>query len=167
MALERFSSPRGKDTRRPSRWHAQRPCLAALQAYIARLRIELHGEAYIFRNRSGAAYSSDTLGDDLRDVRHATFGRHESRTLADFRRSGAVEAIAGVPRPKSWRMPWATPSPPQMPSSPPTSPLTERPCRRSWKPAAGAVANFGNGTKSAQKSERDGPKSRNSTNGLR
>jgi len=69
--------------------------LAVLQAYIGHLGVELHGEAYIFRNRSGAPYSSDTLGDDFRDIRHAEFGGHESRTLADFRRSGAVEAIAG------------------------------------------------------------------------
>ena len=69
--------------------------LAALQAYIARLGAELHGEAYIFRNRSGAPYSSDTLGDDFRDVRRLVFGDRENRTLADFRRSGAVEAIAG------------------------------------------------------------------------
>ncbi len=69
--------------------------LAALQAYIARLGVELHGEAHIFRNRSGAPYSSDTLGDDFRDVRRLLFGDRESRTLADFRRSGAVEAIAG------------------------------------------------------------------------
>jgi hypothetical protein len=69
--------------------------LAALEAYIARLGVELHGEAYIFRNRSGTPYSSDTLGDDFRDVRVAEFGEHERRTIADFRRSGAVEAIAG------------------------------------------------------------------------
>jgi hypothetical protein len=69
--------------------------IAALQAYIARLGIELHGEAYIFRNRSGRPYSSDTLGDDFRDVRRAVFGERDKRTLADFRRSGAVEAIAG------------------------------------------------------------------------
>ncbi|MGD0421293.1 MAG: hypothetical protein ABSA68_17230 [Xanthobacteraceae bacterium] len=69
--------------------------LAALQGYIAHLGVELHGEAYIFRNRSGAPYSSDTLGDDFRDIRYAEFGERESRTLADFRRSGAVEAIAG------------------------------------------------------------------------
>ena len=68
--------------------------IAALQVYIAQLGVELHGEAYIFRNRSGAPYSSDTLGDDFRDVR-LVFGNRESRTLADFRRSGAVEAIAG------------------------------------------------------------------------
>lgn len=69
--------------------------LAALEAYIARLGIELHGEACIFRNRSGAPYSSDTLGDDFRDIRREVFGARENRTLADFRRSGAVEAIAG------------------------------------------------------------------------
>src|SRR5206468_9591357 len=38
--------------------------LAALEAYMTRLGIELHGEAYIFRNRSASPYSSDTLGDD-------------------------------------------------------------------------------------------------------
>lgn len=69
--------------------------LAALQAYITHLGVELHGEAYIFRNRSGRPYSSDTLGDDFRDIRRPAFGEREGRTLADFRRSGAVEAIAG------------------------------------------------------------------------
>ena len=68
--------------------------LAALEAYIGNLGPELHGEAHIFRNRSGASYC-DTLGDDFRDVRRVLFGRGENRTLADFRRSGAVEAIAG------------------------------------------------------------------------
>jgi hypothetical protein len=60
-----------------------------------KLAIELHGEAYIFRNRGGAPYSKDTLGDDFRAVRRAEFGERDKRTLADFRRSGAVEAIAG------------------------------------------------------------------------
>jgi hypothetical protein len=69
--------------------------LAALQAYITRLGVELHGEAYIFRNRSGAPYSKYTLGDDFRTVRTAEFGGLDRRQLADFRRSGAVEAIAG------------------------------------------------------------------------
>jgi hypothetical protein len=40
-------------------------------------------------------YSKDTLGDDFRDVRRAVFGNAETRTLADFRRSGAIEAIVG------------------------------------------------------------------------
>jgi hypothetical protein len=62
--------------------------LAAMDAYITKLGIELHGEAYIFRNRSGAPYSSDTLGDDFRDIRRLAFGDRDNRTLADFRRSG-------------------------------------------------------------------------------
>jgi hypothetical protein len=69
--------------------------IAALAAYLEQLGAELHGEAHIFRNRSGAPYSKDTLGDDFRDVRVAEFGPLDRRTLADFRRSGAVEAIAG------------------------------------------------------------------------
>jgi hypothetical protein len=59
------------------------------------LGVELHGDAPIFRNRSGAPYSSDTLGDDFRDIRHLEFGPDENRTLADFRRSGPQEAFAG------------------------------------------------------------------------
>jgi hypothetical protein len=73
--------------------------LAAMQAYLETLGIELHGEAHIFRNRSGAPYSRDTLGDDFRAVRIATFGDRDKRTLADFRRSGAHEAIVGEATP--------------------------------------------------------------------
>jgi hypothetical protein len=70
--------------------------MAVLAAYVEKLGVELHGEAYIFRNRSGAPYSSDTLGDDFRDVRVVEFGPGERRTIGhDFRRSGAVEAIVG------------------------------------------------------------------------
>jgi integrase len=89
-----FFTSRGK-TGKPVGGALSDRALAALEAYIARLGAELHGEAYIFRNRSGAPYSSDTLGDDFRDVRRLVFGDRERRTLADFRRSGAVEAIAG------------------------------------------------------------------------
>jgi hypothetical protein len=49
----------------------------------------------IFRNRSGRAHSKDTLRDDFRDIRGLVFGDGETRTLADFRRSGTVEAIRG------------------------------------------------------------------------
>jgi hypothetical protein len=62
---------------------------------LASLRFDLHDTAQLFRNRSGAPYSKDTLGDDFRTVRAAVFGRQETRTLADFRRSGAIEASAG------------------------------------------------------------------------
>jgi hypothetical protein len=47
--------------------------------------------AQIFRHRSGRSYSKDTLGDDFRDIR----GTAETRTLADMRRSTAIEALAG------------------------------------------------------------------------
>jgi hypothetical protein len=89
-----FFTARGK-TATPVGGALSNRALAALEAYIAELGAELHGEAYIFRNRSGAPYSSDTLGDDFRDIRRLVFGDREQRTLADFRRSGAIEAIAG------------------------------------------------------------------------
>ena len=66
-----------------------------VEAYIASFGAELLANAPIFRNRSGRAYSKDTLGDDFRAVRAQVFGAAELRTLADFRRSGAVEAMAG------------------------------------------------------------------------
>jgi hypothetical protein len=73
--------------------------LTVIGAYLAKLGVELHGDAHLFRNRSGAPYSSDTLGDDFRDVREVEFGPLDKRTLADFRRSGAVEGIAGKANP--------------------------------------------------------------------
>jgi hypothetical protein len=66
-----------------------------VDAYIARLGVQLLDAAPIFRNRSGRPYSKDTLGDDFRDIRALVFGEGENRTLADFRRSGAIEAIRG------------------------------------------------------------------------
>jgi hypothetical protein len=66
-----------------------------LTAYLERFPAQLMGEARIFRNRSGVPYSKDTLGDDFRDVRAKVFGPGEIRQLADFRRSGAAEALAG------------------------------------------------------------------------
>jgi hypothetical protein len=67
---------------------------AILRAYLKKLDVELHRNAPIFRNRSGAPYSKDTLGDDFRDVRE-TFDKTDKRRLADMRRSGAVEGDAG------------------------------------------------------------------------
>jgi len=65
-----------------------------LDGYLKSLGAELLPTAPIFRNRSGRPYSKDTLGDDFRDVRVA-IAADESRTLADLRRSGTVEAFAG------------------------------------------------------------------------
>jgi hypothetical protein len=72
-----------------------RRSLRALDAYLSALGVEVSPAAPIFRNRSGAPYSKDTLGDDFRDVREMVFGPSETRTLADFRRSGTVEAVRG------------------------------------------------------------------------
>jgi hypothetical protein len=72
-----------------SRWS-----LAILTAYVKKLGVELAPNAPIFRNRSGAPYSKDTLGDDFRDVREA-INSEEKRQLADMRRSGAIEGDAG------------------------------------------------------------------------
>lgn len=68
---------------------------ALISAYAAKLDGSPHPSAPVFRNRSGAKYTKDTLGDDFRAIRLNVFGASESRTLADFRRSGAVEAMAG------------------------------------------------------------------------
>jgi hypothetical protein len=75
---------------------------------LAELGCELLGDAPIFRTRGRAKdipagrrpwqprpYTSDSLSKDFRVVRIAEFGERDTRTLADFRRSGAVEAIAG------------------------------------------------------------------------
>jgi hypothetical protein len=70
---------------------AERVLVAYTQAFGA----EVVGDATIFRNRSGAPYSKDTLGDDFRDIRELVFGPHEKRQMADFRRTGSVEALAG------------------------------------------------------------------------
>ena len=66
-----------------------------LQAYLAGFPAEPMGAVQIFCNRSSRPYSRDTLGDDFRDVRAKVFGDQERRQLADFRRSGATEALAG------------------------------------------------------------------------
>jgi len=69
-----------------------------LRAYLAALPVELVGP--LFRNRSGRPYSKDTLGDDFKALRELVFGDGETRQLADFRRSGTVEALAGDAAPE-------------------------------------------------------------------
>jgi hypothetical protein len=66
-----------------------------LSGYLVKLGAEVAPSAPIFRNRSGAPYSKDTLGDDFRDVRAMAFGEGERRTIADMRRSGTIEAKRG------------------------------------------------------------------------
>jgi hypothetical protein len=94
-AGEAFFTERGK-TGKPVGGVLSTRTIAVLTAYLEKLGVELHGDAYIFRNRSGAPYSRATLGDDFRVVRTAEFGPLERRTIGhDFRRTGAVEAIVG------------------------------------------------------------------------
>lgn len=52
-------------------------------------------DAPIFRHRSGGPYSKDKLASDFRNLRVRVFGAGETRKLADMRRSGAMEAVAG------------------------------------------------------------------------
>jgi hypothetical protein len=76
--------------------------LALLTAYLQKLGVELHGDAYIFRNRSGGAYTGRKLAKDFADIRAAEFGPVERRLLGhDFRRSGAVEAYGGGATPEA------------------------------------------------------------------
>jgi hypothetical protein len=89
-----FIVPRAK-TGRSAVATLSRAASRVLDAYLGQLGVEIASTAPIFRNRSGNPYSKDTLGDDFRDVRSLVFGQGERRTLADFRRSGAVEALRG------------------------------------------------------------------------
>lgn len=80
---------------------------AIVNAYLDGLGVILLDNAPIFRTRGHVVthrggqpwaprpYTKDKLGDDFRVIREAVFGPRETRTLADFRRSGAVEAIRG------------------------------------------------------------------------
>lgn len=66
-----------------------------VRAYLSSLGAELHPGAPMFRNRSGRAYSKDTLGDDFRDVR-AMVLPGDTRTIGhDMRRSAAGEGFVG------------------------------------------------------------------------
>ena len=82
------------------------PTRAMVQAYIESLPFTLMPDMPIFHTRGSAPgpnggrprapvrYTKDTLGDDFRDVRKVAFPG-DKRTIADFRRSGAVESTAG------------------------------------------------------------------------
>jgi integrase len=77
--------------------------LALLKAYIAGLPFTLHPDTPIFHTRGAlpgpkggrprppAPYTKDTLSKDFREVRK----EGDKRTVGDFRRSGAIEVIAG------------------------------------------------------------------------
>ena len=66
-----------------------------LTSYTAGLGAEPLPATPLLRNRSGGAYTKETLNKDFAKVRAAVFGPAESRKIMDMRRSGAVEALAG------------------------------------------------------------------------
>jgi hypothetical protein len=90
-----FGVERAQDTGRAAIGTLSPDSLWALDGYLSGLGADVALTAPIFRNRSGRAYSKDTLGDDFRDVREFVFGLSEHPTLTDFRRSGTVGAICG------------------------------------------------------------------------
>ncbi len=94
-----FELDRAK-TGRPAVATLSRRTQRLLAAYLGQMPVEPIGFTPIFRNRSGSAYSKDKLGDDFRAVRKTLFGNEEKRQLADFRRSGSVEALAGSIEPE-------------------------------------------------------------------
>ena len=80
---------------------------AILDAYLAKLGVELHAATPIFWTRGGMStakggrpwpprpYTGDRLGIDFRHIRTLVFGPHDERQIQDMRRSGAVEAMRG------------------------------------------------------------------------
>ncbi len=72
-------------------------------AYLKSLGAQPMRDAPLFRNRSGQPYSSDTLGDDFRDMRALEFP-DDDRKLLDIRRTGAIEALAGQAEPGAMAM---------------------------------------------------------------
>jgi hypothetical protein len=83
-----------------ARWLLRWPTLKIMSAYATVTDGQYADpDGSIFRNRSGGEYTKDTLGEDFAFIRAKAFGPDEKRTLADFRRSGAIEAIAGGAKP--------------------------------------------------------------------
>jgi hypothetical protein len=88
-----------------SRWSE-----AIVDAYLKKLAIELHDKTPLFWSRgheSGAGgrpwtprpYKKDRLSRDFARIRTLIFGGNDERQLADMRRSGSVEMVAGEAAP--------------------------------------------------------------------
>jgi hypothetical protein len=102
-----FFTARGK-TGTPVGGALSNRALAALEAYIVGLGAELHGAAYIFRNRSGAptpATPSATTSAMSAAGSSVTVSSGRSLTSADRAPSRPLPAALGL---KSWRTRWAT-----------------------------------------------------------
>ena len=75
-------------------------------------------------------YTSDTLGDDFRDIRHAEFGDTRAARWPISAAPAPSRPSPATPRRRPLRTPWATPSAPRMRCSPPTSRSIRRRCAR-------------------------------------
>ncbi len=71
---------------------------ALVALYLVDRQIELHDQAFLFYTKSGTHYREDMLAHDFAKVRAMVFPG-DRRRLADMRRSGAVEVIAGDAKP--------------------------------------------------------------------
>ena len=69
-----------------------------LERYLSGLAFVVPPDQPFIRNRSGHTYSKDTLGDDFRTVRAATFPG-DTRRMMDLRRTANVEAMIGGAEP--------------------------------------------------------------------
>jgi hypothetical protein len=96
LVFDRLDEGREK-TEKPVIGTVSRRTERLVKAYLAMRfgEVDVSPKTLLFYNRRGAPYSKDTLGDDFRVVRATLFGPDEKRQLLDFRRSGAVEALAG------------------------------------------------------------------------
>lgn len=93
------------DRTNEGRQKTERPIVGTLRRLTERLvkaqlsakfgEAEIMPDTLLFRTREGSPYSKDLVSKDFRAIRAALFGKDEKRQLLDFRRSGAVEAIAG------------------------------------------------------------------------
>lgn len=67
---------------------------AMVRRYIADLGIEMHGEAFLFRTRTGVPYRELAVSRDFFDIR-AMVDPKDKRQLRDMRRSATTEAFRG------------------------------------------------------------------------
>ena len=103
LTLSQGQGPVGKRSFSVARAKTGKPAIGTLSArterllaeYLSRVKRKPSFTEPFIQNRAGAAYRRDTLARVFRIVRRAVFGANECRTIADMRRSGAVEAVAG------------------------------------------------------------------------
>jgi hypothetical protein len=121
--------------------------------YVAALKVDLHPDAILFRTRSGAAYSRETVGHDFAAVRYMAFPG-DKRRLMDMRRSGVVEAPwPARPTPSALRPSWPIQSAARTRCTRPTPLSTLKLSGTSMRLGCGADDGCAPGTKPAQKSQ--------------